>query len=501
MNVLLLYPRFPDTFWSLRHALKFIRKQSALPPLGLLTVAAMLPPKWDLRLVDANIADLTDDDLAWADLTMISAMGVQKAPARQLIARCKSAGVKVVAGGPLFTAEPDEFPEVDHLVLNEAEVTLAPFLADLENGCAKRVYVGDRFADLRRSPVPRWDLLDMKRYFTMGVQYSRGCPFNCDFCNVTALFGRTPRTKSPDQVIAELDGLRHAGWRGGVFFVDDNLIGNKKTARTELLPALIVWQNQHGRRRGVNFNTQASINIADDPALLQLLADAGFDMVFIGIETPDNDSLVECGKVQNRRRDMVADVWKIQRAGIQVQGGFIVGFDSDLPSIFQRQIDFIQKSGIVTAMVGLLQAPPGTALYERMRREGRLRGSGSGDNVDGTTNILPAMSLPDLYEGYRAILRAIYSPRGYYRRLRAFLREYRVPTVSPRLDATRVFAFVRSLLRLGILGRERMHYWHLLIWTLLRRPRLFSHAVTLAISGHHFRRICELHILAAKPCG
>jgi radical SAM superfamily enzyme YgiQ (UPF0313 family) len=323
----------------------------------------------------------------------------------------------------------------------------------------------------------------------MAVQYSRGCPFNCEFCNVTALFGRKPRVKSAAQIIAELNAIEQAGWRGPIFFVDDNLIGNKRLARTELLPALVEWQKTH---RGTTFNTQASINIADDPELLDLLARAGFDTVFIGIETPDNSGLAECGKAQNQGRDLVADVKKIQRAGIQVQGGFIVGFDSDSPSIFQRQIDFIQKSGIVTAMVGILQALPGTDLYRRLRRENRLVNAGNGDNVDGTTNILPTMNPQTLTDGYRAILKSIYSPRSYYKRVRTFLRECGRPQVSIRLDGQRFLAFVRSVLRIGVLGRERLHYWQLLLWTLIYRPRLFSQAVTLAISGYHFRRFCEL---------
>jgi radical SAM superfamily enzyme YgiQ (UPF0313 family) len=492
MNVLLLYPRFPDTFWSLRHALKFIRKQSAMPPLGLLTVAAMLPRDWNLRLIDVNVTELSDKDLAWADMAMISGMAVQKESAHELIARCNRAGKKIIAGGPLFSAQHEVFPTVDHFVLNEAELTLAPFLADLKAGKPKRIYSSKEFADLSQTPTPMWKLVDLKRYGSVGVQYSRGCPFNCEFCDVTALLGRKPRVKSSDQVIAELDALHEAGWRWPVFFVDDNLVGNKKTARTDLLPALIQWQTTH---RGTSFNTQASINIADDPELMRLMAAAGFDTVFVGIETPNLESLTECGKQQNKNRDLVADVKKIQRAGMQVQGGFIVGFDHDEPSIFARQIDFIQKSGIVTAMVGLLQAMPGTALHTRLHREGRLRGCGTGNNVDGSTNIIPAkMSLKTLSEGYQSIVKSIYSPSQYYRRVRTFLREYRRPQIRTRFDRVRLAAFFRSILYLGVLGRERVQYWQLLIWTLFRRPLLFSEAVSLAISGYHFRRICELQL-------
>ncbi|NIO70754.1 MAG: DUF4070 domain-containing protein [Anaerolineales bacterium] len=496
MNVLLIYPEFPDTFWSFKHALKFIRKRASSPPLGLLTVAAMLPPEWTKRLIDVNVTKLTEKDLAWADYALISGMVVQRESARQIIARCKEAGVQVVAGGPLFASEYEQFEEVDHFVLNEAEVTLPPFLADLEQGRARRVYTTSEFADIQKTPVPLWELADLGRYATMSIQFSRGCPYNCEFCNVTALFGHRPRTKTAEQIIAELDSLYDLGWRGAVFFVDDNLIGNKRCLKTELLPALIEWQKDKG---GIPFHTEVSINLADDEELMQMMVEAGFDTVFIGIETPDEDSLTECSKNQNKGRDLVQDVKRIQRAGLQVQGGFIVGFDNDTPSIFQRQIDFIQKSGIVTAMVGLLQAPPGTRLYERLKQEGRLLNRISGDNVDGTMNFIPNMNLDTLREGYKNILQHIYSPEHYYQRVKTFLREYKPPKIKASLDFKQVLeyilAFFRSIYHLGIVGKERVHYWKLLLWTLFRRPQLFPLAITLAIYGHHFRKVCELHVL------
>ena len=492
MNALLIYPEFPDTFWSFKHALKFIRKQAVSPPLGLLTIAAMLPPEWAKRLVDVNVTTLTAEDLAWADYAFISGMTVQRESARHIIARCKEAGVKVVAGGPLFTIEYEQFGEVDHFVLNEAELTLPDFLADLAQGCARRVYTTSEFAYIRKTPVPLWALADLARYATVNIQFSRGCPFNCDFCNVTALLGHRPRTKTARQIITELDSVYNLGWRGSVFFVDDNLIGNKKCLKTELLPALIEWQTG---KTTIPFSSEASINLADDEPLMQTMVAAGFSTVFIGIETPEEDSLIECNKKQNTKRDLVADVKRIQRAGLQVQGGFIVGFDHDAPSIFQRQIDFIQRSGIVTAMVGLLQAPPGTRLYERLKREGRLLDRLSGDNVDGTTNIIPKMNLDMLREGYQSILRYIYAPGPYYRRVRTFLREYRPPKMKAPLDSDQLLAFLRSIYRLGILGRERVQYWRLLLWALFRRPELLSQAVTLAICGYHFRKVCEMHVL------
>jgi radical SAM superfamily enzyme YgiQ (UPF0313 family) len=425
MKILMIYPEFPDTFWSFKHALKFIRKKASTQPLGLLTVAAMLPGEWEKRLVDLNVKQLIEKDLKWADYAFISAMVIQKKSAFQVISRCKAAGLKVVAGGPLFTSEFEQFPEVDHFVLNEAEMTLAPFLRDLELGQAQRVYMSNEFPDIQKSPAPLWKLADRKRYATMSIQYSRGCPFDCEFCNITSLFGHLPRVKTSTQIIRELDGLYALGWREPVFFVDDNLIGNKRQLREDLLPALIEWRKG---KKGMPFNTEISINIADDEPLMNMMAQAGFDTVFIGVETPDNDSLAECNKKQNLHRDLVADVKRIQRAGLQVQGGFIIGFDSDNPSTFRKMIDFIQKSGIVTAMVGLLQAPVGTRLYKRMEHDGRLVGSFSGDNVDGETNIIPkGMNIEALKKGYRSVVRTLYAPKNYYTRVKTFLRDYKAP--------------------------------------------------------------------------
>ena len=493
MNILLIYPEFPDTFWSFKHALKFIHKKASSPPLGLLTVAAILPPEWAKRLVDLNVTGLTKKDLMWADYAFVSAMTVQRESALKVITQCKEAHVKIVAGGPLFMNEYEQFEEVDHFVLNEAEITLPSVLADLEQGDAKRVYTTSEFSDIRKSPVPLWELVDLRRYASMSIQFSRGCPYHCEFCNVTALFGHRPRIKTAEQVIAELDNLYEKGWHSGVFFVDDNFIGNKKYLKTNLLPALIEWQIKN--RVGITFNTEASINLADDEQLMQMMVEAGFDVVFIGIETPDENSLAECCKKQNKNRNMVKDVKLIQRSGLQVQGGFIVGFDNDTPTIFGRQIDFIQKSGIVTAMVGLLQAPPGTRLYERLKREGRLLNKISGDNVDGTTNIIPVMNLETLREGYKNILLYIYSPKHYYQRIKTFLQEYTPPKIKTSIDLEHTLAFLRSIFQLGIIGKERVHYWKLLLWTRFCCPESFPVAITLAIYGHHFRKICELHIL------
>lgn len=471
MNALLIYPETHDTFWSFKHALKLAHKRASTPPLGLLTVAAMLPTTWGKRLLDLNVTTLAAQDLAWADVAFVSAMLVQRESARQVIARCKQAGLRVVAGGPLFTCEFEQFEEVDHFVLNEGELTLPPFLADFARGEAGRVYRHGDFADIATSPTPLWELAELRRYASLSIQYSRGCPFHCEFCNVTTLFGHRHRTKSARQVIAELDAIYALGWRGSVFFVDDNFVGNKKHLKRELLPALIAWQQQKG---GLSFYTEASIDLADDEELVEMMVAAGFGMVFIGIETPDEASLAESGKAQNRNRNLLEDVRKLQRAGLQVQGGFIVGFDSDNPDIFQRQIEFIQQSGIVTAMVGLLQALPGTRLYERLSRENRLLSEATGNNVGITTNIVPAMGLETLQEGYKTILQTIYSPQMYYRRIKDYIRESPSPRIRPPLDLYYKLAFFHALYRLGILEKERFQFWRILLWTLCARPRLFS---------------------------
>jgi radical SAM superfamily enzyme YgiQ (UPF0313 family) len=488
MRVLLIYPEFPETFWSLKYALPFIGKRSSLPPLGLLTVAAMLPEEWTVRLVDTNVRKLTAGDLDWADWAFVSAMIIQRISVRRIVDRCKESGLQIVAGGPLFNDESEQLPAIDHFILNEAELTLPPFLRDLDQGHPRRIYSSDQFADLQQTPIPRWDLLDQKRYASMGIQFTRGCPYNCDFCNITALLGHQVRTKTSQQIITELDALYALGWRSEIFFVDDNFIGDKKFLKQDLLPELIAWRKD---KIGNTFFTESSIDLADDPALMNQMVEAGFNSVFIGIETPDENSLKECCKVQNKNRDLVEDVKRIQRAGLQVQGGFIVGFDHDTPSIFQRQIDFIQQSGIVTAMVGLLQAPPGTRLYERMKKEGRLDAAASGDNADGTTNIIPAMGLEKLKEGYQTILHQIYSPAPYYRRIRTFLREYRPTHAQFHFRFCHLRPLFRSFYLLGIVGKERFQYWKLLLWAQFRHPRFIPTAIMLAIYGYHYRKIYE----------
>ncbi|MBE0431305.1 MAG: B12-binding domain-containing radical SAM protein [Dehalococcoidia bacterium] len=492
MKILLVYPQYPDTFWSFKHALRFISKKATFPPLGLLTVAAMLPQEWEKKLVDLNITTLTDKDLKWADYVFLSGMVAQQASAREIIDRCNELGTKIVAGGPFFGPGYEDFgfDEIDHLVFGEAEDVLPLFVDDVEKGCAKHIYSSDQFPDIKKTPVPLWSLINKRKYQSMVIQYSRGCPFNCEFCDIVILNGHTPRTKGKNQIVAELEALYTSGWRGGVFFVDDNFIGNKRKLKSEVLPAIIEWMQE--RKHPFSFFTEASINLADDEQLMRLMSAAGFNMVFVGIESPNEESLMECNKLPNKNRDLLAAVKKIQRYGLQVQGGFIVGFDSDPPSIFKSQIEFIQKSGIVTAMVGVLMAPPGTRLYERLRKENRLLPKGSGDNTDGSTNFIPAMGLDMLVKGYRQVLEGIYGPRQYYERIKTFLREYR-PGNRRKFGVSliQLIALVRSAWVLGVKEKGRVHYWKLFAWTLLRRPRSFALSMTLAVQGFHFRKVAE----------
>lgn len=484
----MVYPMYPDTFWSFKHALKFVSKKASFPPLGLLTVAAMLPKDWNKKLIDMNAASLDDEDILWADYVFISAMSIQSDSANQVIEQCKRLNAKIVAGGPLFTSSPEFYNNVDHLVLNEAEITLPQFLADLSEGKSKQKYTSEEWAEITTTPLPLWDLVSMNNYTSMNIQYSRGCPFDCDFCDITVLYGRKPRTKTKEQVTAELDALYLTGWRGPVFFVDDNFIGNKSKLKNEILPVIVEWSNKN--KSPFYFNTEASINLADDKELMQLMAKAGFEAVFIGIESPNEESLIECNKTPNKNRDMIASVKIIQDAGLEVQGGFIVGFDNDPLTIFDKLTSFIQESGIVTAMVGLLNAPKGTKLQKRLLNEGRMLSGFTGDNTDFSINFIPQMGSETLLEGYKKILNTIYSPKYYYERVMRFLKDFEPKKKKVfHLNPNYILALFRSIYKLGIIGEERIYYWKLFIWTLFHKPQLFSLAILFTIYGFHFKKI------------
>jgi radical SAM superfamily enzyme YgiQ (UPF0313 family) len=493
MRVLLIYPKYPNTFWSFKYALRFIGKKAAYPPLGLLTVAAMLPEIWEKKCIDMNVNKLRDRELENADMVFLSAMSIQKASAQEVIARCNRLGVKVVAGGPLFTVGYDEFAGVDHFVLNEAEITLPRFLDDLEKGCAKPIYTTTEYADLDATPPPLWGLIKLRKYVSLSIQYSRGCPFNCDFCDITNLFGHRFRTKSWAGLKAELENLYAHGWRGEVFFVDDNFIGNKRKMKTEILPALIAWMER--KKHPFSFITQASIDLSDDEELMGMMDKAGFTSVFVGIESTNEESLAECNKLQNKGRDLVACVKKIQRFGLRVIGGFIVGFDSDQPTIFDRLIEFIKTSGIVTAMVGLLNAPRGTKLEKRLQGEDRLLKGITGDNTDASLNFIPKMKQDTLLDGYKRIIGHIYAPKVYYERVKRFLREYK-PAIKLhfhfkllRLNSGYSWVLFKSIWFLGVKDKARLQFWRIFFWSLFLHPRLLPQTITYSIHGFHFRSV------------
>ena len=501
MKILLIYPAYPETFWSYKYALKFISKKAGIPPLGLLTVAALLPAEWQKKLIDLSAGDnLRNEDIIWADYVFIGAMSIQRDSVKELITRCKKMNATIVAGGPLFTTsyQDSDFDKVDYFVLNEAEITLPIFINDLQNGNPKKIYTSNQKADLEKSPVPAWELIDnLNKYNSLCVQYSRGCPFDCDFCDVTLLFGHKIRTKSKSQLLAELDKLCELGWREGVFIVDDNFIADRRKLRELILPALKRWNNE--KNYCFSFGTQASINIADDEDLMSMMADAGFESVFVGIETPNEESLKECHKNQNRNRNLMQSVHKIQQYGLLVTGGFIVGFDNDPPGIFDEMISFIQNSGIVTAMVGLLNAPIGTRLYHRLIKENRFLKYPSGSNTDFSINFIPKMKYQELLKGYKKILKTIYSPKYYYNRVLSLFRTLNAKQFklkAKRFQWIYLVAFFKSVWYLGIMERGRLYYWKLFFWTLICRPRLFPAAISYSITGFHFRKVFNIEKFA-----
>ncbi|WP_420239202.1 B12-binding domain-containing radical SAM protein [Telmatobacter bradus] len=489
MNALLIYPKFPETFWSFKYALAFLGKRAAQPPLGLMTVAALLPKEWQKRLVDTNVERLRDRDLDWADVVLLSGMHIQHEDLAAVIERCRARGLKTVVGGPIASSVPPEELKADHVVIGEAEELIARLAQDLEQGTARPVYQASEKPDLSTSPIPDLSLIKMDRYSTMTVQYSRGCPFNCEFCDIIEIYGRKPRTKAVAQVLAELDQLRAAGWRDTVFIVDDNFIGNKLRAK-ELCAALAEWRRQSKINFG--FITEASLNLADDPELMQLMKDAGFQSVFLGIETPDESGLIASNKLQNTRRSLLESVASIQSYGMQVMGGFILGFDTDHADIFDRMVEFIQKSGIPIAMVGLLQAMPGTQLFRRLWKEGRILDVGHGNNTSEHLNFLPRMDARRLVEGYRSVLKEIYSCEAYYERVKLYLSRTQPKPGEQQekqswVTGDNVRALFTSILRQGIFSRQRWSYWKFLLTAATRYRRSFGSAMTLAVMGYHFQ--------------
>jgi len=492
MKVLLVNPEFPDTYWSFRHALPFEGKRCAFPPLGLLTVSALLPDSWERKLVDLNVEKLRPADIEWADMVMATAMLVQKDSLKDVVRRCKALGKRVVIGGPYITTTIEDLPEADHIFLGEAEATLPQFIEDLDRGTAKRTYQAAERPALSTTPLAHFHLANLKRYSAMSVQYSRGCPFSCEFCDIIEIYGRVPRTKSNQQMIAEFNALRDLGWRGSVFVVDDNFIGNKKNVRL-LLPEIAAWQKANGYP--FSLITEASVNLADDEALLADMRDAGFHRVFLGIETPVEESLKEAQKPQNRG-NLLESVQRIQSYGMEVMAGFIVGFDNDPEDIFQLQIDFIRKSAIPLAMVGLLNALPDTQLWKRLEREGRLLGEASGNNTVCSFNFKTRMDPATLIQGYQTIMRTIYSPREYYQRaldsMKRTAKQFTEPQHYNLIGG--VASLTRVLVRLGVLDRERKEFWRFLTHTLLRHRDRFAESLRLAAMGYHFRKLSDAYV-------
>ena len=491
LKVLFVYPKYPDTFWSFKHALKFVSKKAAFPPLGLLTVAAMVPKEWTKKLIDMNVSPLKDKDIKWADCIFISAMITQKESAKEVIRRCNQLGIKVVAGGPVFTTGHEEFKGVDHFVLGEAEITLPQFLEDFQKNRAKRIYASDERPNVAHTPIPLWNLINTGHYVSMSIQYSRGCPYDCEFCDIIVMNGRVPRTKDAEQLLRELEAVYQTGFRGSLFIVDDNFIGNKVRIK-QILPEVIQWQKKH--KYPFLILTEASLDLADDEALMLMMAEAGFDRVFIGLETPHEESLAECNKFRNKNRDMAALVKNIQNHGLQVLGGYIVGFDNDPPTIFEEQTEFIQKTGVVVAMVGILNVLPKTKLHHRLAAEGRLLTIASGNNTDVSINFIPKMEAGTLMKGYQKIIRTIYSPQKYYDRIITFFKEYQKAKKRKRVSFNDFGALLGSIWHLGIMDSwdAKRYYWKLMIVACFKYRQFFSEAVVFSIYGLHFRKIAEL---------
>ncbi len=492
-RVLLVYPEFPTTYWGFQHSLPFIGKRATLPPLGLLTVAALFPDRWQMRLADLNVAKLSDDELLWADAVLVGGMLVQTPSALEVIRRARTLGRKTIVGGPAVTTSPALFDDADHIFLGEVEERVDAVVRAVEQDGEPHLLASmpESRPDVSKSPTPRFDLLDVSLYQAMAVQYSRGCPFACEFCDIIEIFGRVPRYKGPPQVLAELDALRGLGWRGSVFFVDDNFIGNKRAVK-QLLPEVARWQQQQGFP--FSFYTEASVNLAADPKLLRMMAEAGFDSVFLGIETPSVASLRETKKTQNVSIDLGEAVETITRAGMDVMGGFIVGFDADGPEAFEAQREFITSSPIPLAMVGLLTALPGTQLWRRLEREGRLRDTSNGDAFT-RPNFETSMGDVPLLTGYRELMRDLYSAPGYYARCRRAVETVGAPTAGGRFQPRDLAPAARAILHIGILGERRLHFWRLLASGLRRGRHALRRAFMFAIQGEHLIRYTDETVL------
>ncbi len=491
MKILLIYPEYENTFWNVKKVLRVLGKKAAYPPLGLLTVAAMLPNHWEKKLTDMNCETLKEEHIKWADYVLISSIVGQKQSTKKVVNKVHEIGKTIIAGGSLFTTQWEEFSNIDTIVLGESEEIIPVLVKDMENKNLKKIYSMEEYPAIQKAPIPEWNLINLSYYNSVCIQLSRGCPYNCEFCDVVQLNGRIPRIKSKEQIIAELDSINELGWRAGVFFVDDNFIGNKVILKKKLLPAIMKWQKE--KKYPFTLSTQVSINLSDDPELMEMMTGAGFSTVFVGIETPDPDGLEECGKYHNRNRNLLGSVKKIQNMGFEVNAGFILGFDSDKETIFQNQIDFIQKSGIVAAMVGLLNVSPKSRLHERLKKANRLLDhKSSNGNISELSelNFIPRMNAKTLIDGYWKVLSTIYSPKFYFERIRTFLSEYRPKKVKPpKVRFYHIRGLFSSLWFLGIIENGRHYYWNLILWSIFKRPNLLPYAVGLPLGLLHFKTL------------
>ena len=491
IKALMVWPKIPTSFWTFTGMIQVLPEKAVMPPLGLITVAALSPKEWTVRLIDQAVEDLRDADLLWADLVMVGAMRVQKEGFEEVLDRARRLGRRTIVGGPYASSEPDEVLKLaDHVVVGEPDEVFHNIAKDLEDGTAKRLYRIEEKPDVTRTPVARFELLKTDFYASMSIQFSRGCPFQCEFCDIIVLYGRKPRTKRPQQILAELDTLLSLGWKKQVFIVDDNFIGNHRLA-LELALEMGKWQRAHGSP--LMFYTQASLDLARHPALIEAMVKANFFYVFLGIESPSRESLVEAKKLQNLALDPMDSVQRLQRSGLWVTGGFILGFDSDPEDIFEQQILFLERAAIPWAMINFLHAVPGTALYHRMKAEGRLS-EASVHNSDCTPpNFRTALPFAVLLRGFQKIIASIYDPRKFYERAWRSLRNWESrncqrPARQPTLGSI-IKIMLRSIWHQGLRSSYRGAYWKYFFQIMARysmnRTKLWLGA-TILISGHHF---------------
>ena len=491
IKALLVWPKIPTSFWTFTGMIQVLPEKAVMPPLGLITVAALCPQEWTVRLIDQAVEDLGDADILWADLVMLSAMRVQKEGLEEVLARARRLGRRTIVGGPYASSEPDEVLKLaDHVVVGEPDEVFHRIAKDLEDGTAKRLYEIEQRPDVTRTPVARFELLKTDCYASMSIQFSRGCPFQCEFCDIIVLYGRKPRTKRPQQILAELDTLLSLGWGKQVFIVDDNFIGNHQLA-LELARELGTWQRAHGSP--LMFYTEASMDLARHPALIEAMVKANFFYVFLGIESPSKASLVEAKKFQNLALEPIDAVQFLQRSGLWVTAGFILGFDSDTEDTFAQQIRFIERAAIPWAMLNFLHAVPQTPLHDRMKKEGRLiesRVSSSDSTPPNFHTVLPGEVL---LRGFQETIASIYHPTKFYERARRSLSNWKSrncqrPAHQPTLGSI-IKIVLRSIWHQGLRSSYRGAYWKYFFQILgryaMNRAKLWL-GVTLLISGHHF---------------